>query len=911
MILLGIAIILALIVSALSGMVKDNSVTIATQTVKRHRAHSILRKIGVDSNGDGIDVLDVIKEIADIESRKVYNGTGNSIAAGKLVYLSGYDSTTSCDKITLASNASNLTLAQAVALETIADGSTGYVGRQYTLTSQNTDAVSVGAPVYLSTGGAVTTSKPTTTATVQIVGRTFVKHASTGKIDILIEGVDRNHTHASVAEGGQLDWDDIWADAAHDHSAAGEGGAVPEASVTMSGTGHAHTGTTGGAKVDNHNLRIPITNQTGSGYPLAAGDLLTITGYSGGKYTVLKAQANATTTLAILVADGTVADGASGTASLTYLFAANTAAGAVGDPVYLSAATAGLWTLTKPATVNYVQQVGRVAVANASGQIEFNLPGTYLIAHDHGSASGGGAVPEAGVTYSGTGHAHTGTTGGALISDYSLRIPAKKTSGGNIADGELVYISGYSSGVITVEKAQANAAATLAQAVAIGAITSGGAAGTIGFQYAFTADTSASASVGVPVYLDAASAGAWTITKPSGANFVQLVGYVSVDHTTGKIEFLLPGCQIQVHTHADNANGGAVPEAGVTFAGTGHAHTGTTGGSVVDNHSLRIPITNQAGSGYSLAAGQLLTVKGYAGGKYTVLKAQANAATTMAALVADGTVADGASGTATLTYLLAADTALGAVGDPVYLSAASAGAWTLTKPATVNFPQVVGRIAVANASGQIEFTLPGQILQPHDHANASGGGAVPEAGVTFSGTGHKHTGTTDGALLAHFCTKAIPLYSAIETDGTNVVGFLGVATTPKLDMFNADTDSSLDIEWAAANVDPILFEVDVTDIDNAGDVVISFYGLMAGAVDAPSMTMDAYFDKGDTKISASSATTITNAGAVKTITIAAADVKASANKLTFELTPEAHGTDALYFSDLKIKYKKLQLGTAA
>lgn len=40
-----------------------------------------------------------------------------------------------------------------------------------------------------------------------------------------------DHDHSAPGQGGQLDWDDIWSDAVHDHSAAGEGGEIPLASL--------------------------------------------------------------------------------------------------------------------------------------------------------------------------------------------------------------------------------------------------------------------------------------------------------------------------------------------------------------------------------------------------------------------------------------------------------------------------------------------------------------------------------------------------------------------------------------------------------------------------------------------------------------------------------------------------------
>lgn len=49
------------------------------------------------------------------------------------------------------------------------------------------------------------------------------------------------HTHVA-GQGGQLDWDDVWADAVHDHSAAGEGGTVNHASLGVVTADQHHAG---------------------------------------------------------------------------------------------------------------------------------------------------------------------------------------------------------------------------------------------------------------------------------------------------------------------------------------------------------------------------------------------------------------------------------------------------------------------------------------------------------------------------------------------------------------------------------------------------------------------------------------------------------------------------------------------
>lgn len=113
-----------------------------------------------------------------------------------------------------------------------------------------------------------------------------------------------------------------------------------------------------------------------SGGALAEGDLVYVSGYDAGNslYEVTKAQASAINPkLAQFIMRAALADATSGTAYKSHtLTGQNTAAAAVGDPVYLSDSVAGGYTLTKP---SFAQQiVGRVSVVNVStGEIEFLL----------------------------------------------------------------------------------------------------------------------------------------------------------------------------------------------------------------------------------------------------------------------------------------------------------------------------------------------------------------------------------------------------------------------------------------------------------------------------------------------------------------------------------------------------------
>lgn len=135
---------------------------------------------------------------------EVYNGTGGSLAAGTLVYLSGWDATTGLPKITKAdADAGPKTFAQYVLRATIADSASGLAGRAYQLTGQATNGTTVGDPVYLSaTAGGWTATIPSGTAHLQIVGRISVVHASTGKVEFNVEPPISGFLTQTVIAGG-------------------------------------------------------------------------------------------------------------------------------------------------------------------------------------------------------------------------------------------------------------------------------------------------------------------------------------------------------------------------------------------------------------------------------------------------------------------------------------------------------------------------------------------------------------------------------------------------------------------------------------------------------------------------------------------------------------------------------------
>lgn len=114
----------------------------------------------------------------------VTNKTGSDIGAGKLVYVSGYDTGTSKPKIALADQSSSAALAVYCTSAAIANNASGTVYKQVTITGIDTSTVSAaGDPVYLGvSGGWTATAASAYDRQSQIVGACITKHASTGSV---------------------------------------------------------------------------------------------------------------------------------------------------------------------------------------------------------------------------------------------------------------------------------------------------------------------------------------------------------------------------------------------------------------------------------------------------------------------------------------------------------------------------------------------------------------------------------------------------------------------------------------------------------------------------------------------------------------------------------------------------------
>lgn len=125
-------------------------------------------------------------------------------------------------------------------------------------------------------------------------------------------------------------------------------------------------------------------------------------------------------------------------------------------------------------------------------------------------------------------------------------IKVKNDTGGPLANGEIVYISGATGDNVRVSKAQANGS-TGDKSIAMMTEDVGnnqhGYANSFGLVHGLNTNAY---PAGTPLYLSAATAGAWTDTPPSPPNHVVHIGFVVRQHATEGVIFVFidPGQEL-------------------------------------------------------------------------------------------------------------------------------------------------------------------------------------------------------------------------------------------------------------------------------------------------------------------------------------------------------------------------------
>lgn len=147
----------------------------------------------------------------------------------------------------------------------------------------------------------------------------------------------------------------------------------------------------------------------------------------------------------------------------------------------------------------------------------------------------------------------------------------------------------------------------------------------------------------------------------------------------------------------------------------------------------------------------------------------------------------------------------------------------------------------------------------------------------------------------------VSLKELVEISSNEAYYHLDPDSTPKLERINAATDPALRLQWAASNSDAVEFSLALPeDFDDTKDVEVKIRAAMAGSTDEPTFTVSTFPDEGGTEISDSTgAVSGTDYGWV-TATVSNADLS-SPNVLNITLTPDAHTTDALYVTAIRVK----------
>lgn len=150
--------------------------------------------------------------------------------------------------------------------------------------------------------------------------------------------------------------------------------------------------------------------------------------------------------------------------------------------------------------------------------------------------------------------------------------------------------------------------------------------------------------------------------------------------------------------------------------------------------------------------------------------------------------------------------------------------------------------------------------------------------------------------------------SPLGGDPAGFGGLLCKNTTPILEYVNGDTDSAFRLRWAASNVDKVAFATSLPpDIDWSQGLTLRVWAAMGGATDTPTLTIESFFGKGDTKVTSTSGAITGTTETTYTVTIAYANLETNDKKrfASIEITPGAHGTDTLLIYAICLEYSRV------
>lgn len=230
-------------------------------------------------------------------------------------------------------------------------------------------------------------------------------------------------------------------------------------------------------------------------------------------------------------------------------------------------------------------------------------------------------------------------------------------------------------------------------------------------------------------------------------------------------------------------------------------------------------------------------------------------------------------------------------------SAADGGTLNLQSKSSVKFSLGAGTYKLPNAATFTEVTVlaTGAVTLTTiggTHIVSVASGKI----VTLVATSASTWSVANGLSLAGFIDIPLDRWREVTTnDITNATGnggILATDTTPTLEYVSGDTDSQIRVLWAAGNTDPIAVQLTLpSDLDRTQSIVFAFNGV-GGAADSAALTLDVFFDSGDTKVETSTLGW-TATQATRTATVTASDIPSTALTMSVELTPATHATDTM------------------
>lgn len=158
-------------------------------------------------------------------------------------------------------------------------------------------------------------------------------------------------------------------------------------------------------------------------------------------------------------------------------------------------------------------------------------------------------------------------------------------------------------------------------------------------------------------------------------------------------------------------------------------------------------------------------------------------------------------------------------------------------------------------------------------------------------------------LSNDFADETVVSTGGSEKASAGILGLDGAIFS--LNRVNGATDKAARVVFKANTTGEIQFPTIPLphDLDDAADMTVNLWAGMGGATDTPTIDVQAFFGVGDTECGGATAALAATA-ALKTVTLAAADVPAYPGFLNLALVPAAHANDAIHLYAAWVTYTR-------